>query len=93
MSKNHRVLEASIEAIVIAFAEERGWFYRKVAWLGRRGAPDRLFARDGRIVFVEFKRPGEEPRLLQKREIARMRAAGIEVHVIDDVDAGMALFV
>jgi hypothetical protein len=92
MSNSHRVLEASIEAFVIKFAEDRGWFYRKVAWLGRRAAPDRIFARDGRIVFVEFKRPGEEPRALQRREIARMRAAGIEVHVIDDVDAGMRLF-
>ncbi len=84
---------AGVEKPVIAFAQSQGFFYRKVAWIGRHGAPDRLFSRsDTGPFFVEFKRPGAEPKIHQDREIARMRAAGITVHVIDSFEAGCALF-
>lgn len=88
------VLEISgVEEPVIDFAASRGWFYcRKVQWIGRRGAPDRLFIKEGRHVWVEFKRPGKEPDAQQRREHARMRRHGAEVHVIDSVEAGRALF-
>jgi len=82
-----------IEKPVIEHAVKQGFFYRKVAWVGRRGAPDRLFSRaDTGPFFVEFKRPkkGLEPH--QEREVARMRKAGITVHVIDNYEAGCALF-
>jgi len=80
-------LEASIEGKVVKAAQDAGWFVRKLSWIGRVGAPDRLFIRDGRVVFIEFKRPGRgrlSPR--QKAELERMAAAGAEVHVIDDAD-------
>ena len=74
-----------------------GWFVRKLKWIGRRNAPDRFFARAfdrpcprcgtrGRVVNIEFKRKGKGPRVTQEREIARMRAAGLDVHVIDNYD-------
>ncbi len=87
-----KALEWSIEAIVVDHAEKNGWFFRKVGWTGRKGCPDRFFAKDGRVVFVEFKRKGKEPNGLQIKEIERMRAAGVEVHVIDDIEVGKALF-
>lgn len=84
---------SGVEKPVIAYAQSRGFLYRKVGWIGRVGAPDRLFSRaDTGPFFVEFKRPGKKPLPHQEREIDRMRAAGITVHVIDNVEAGRALF-
>lgn len=84
---------SGVEEPVIAHAKANGFLVRKVTWLGRQGAPDRMFSRsDTGPFFVEFKRPGKRPRRLQEREIARMRAAGITVHVIDSYEAGRALF-
>jgi len=85
------MLESYVERKVCEFAESLGWLVRKLSWIGRRGAPDRLFIRGGRIVLIEFKRPGGVLELHQEREIARLRAAGAEVHVIDTVAAGMAV--
>jgi hypothetical protein len=85
------VIEAMVEKTVCNQAEMTGWYVRKVEWPGRRGAPDRLFARAGELFFVEFKRPGARPEPHQDREHGRMRAAGIAVHVVDNVPAGLKL--
>lgn len=80
------MLEKSVEMPVVKRAEAAGFFVRKVEWPGRKGAPDRVFAREDRgVVWIEFKAPGEKPRLSQIREHERMRAAGMEVHVCDNV--------
>lgn len=76
-------------------AEALGWLRRKVKWIGRRNCPDDIFGRafeepcehcgaHGRVLLIEFKRPGKKPNVTQKREIARLRAAGFEVHVVDN---------
>jgi len=85
------LLELQIENPVVKAAKENGFKVRKVCWFGGRNAPDRLFMKPGRGFFVEFKAPGETPRPGQEREIARMRAAGFEVHVIDDLEEGLRL--
>lgn len=84
--------EFEVEVPVVDFAIRRGWFVRKLQWVGRTGAPDRMFAKGGRCVFVEFKAPGQRPRPDQEREIAAMRRAGLEVHVIEDIEKGKEIF-
>lgn len=82
--------EAGIENPVVARAEAAGYFVRKASWLGRAGAPDRVFAREDRgTVWIEFKAPGEKPRRNQAEEHKRMKAAGMEVHVCDNIDAAL----
>jgi hypothetical protein len=86
------VLESAIENPVVKRAEAAGYYVRKVAWVGRRSAPDRLFARKDRgSVYIEFKKPGASATLSQSLEHERMRAAGIEVHVCDNVDDAMRI--
>ena len=58
---------------------------RKVRWIGRDGAPDRLILAKGGI-WVELKAPGERPRLNQIIEHDTMRRAGCRVLVIDSVE-------
>ncbi len=81
--------EDVIESTVVNKAETDGWLVRKVAWPGRRAAMDRLFVKDGRTVWIEFKAPGEEPEPLQAREHKRFRDHGAEVHVVDNVRDGL----
>lgn len=73
--------EATYEGIVVDAAKAAGWTVRKLKWLCRRGGPDRFFAKDGRIVLIEFKRPGKGTEGVQSEEVETLRAAGVEVHV------------
>lgn len=81
--------EAHIEKHVVYIAEKDGWFVRKLKWEGRVGAPDRLFIKDGRHVFMEFKAPGEEPGAIQRREHQRMGEHGAAVYVVDNTQHGV----
>lgn len=83
------MIESPIEDWVCQQAEDAGWLVRKLSWVGRRSGCDRFFAKGGRVVLIEFKKPGKEPSETQKREIARLKGAGVEVHVVDSPLAGL----
>lgn len=78
------MIERPAEEWAVDKAEKAGWFVRKLKWVGRRNGPDRFFAKDGRVVLIEFKRVGQGARQGQAREIDRLRAAGVEVYVVDN---------
>lgn len=83
--------EIVVEDAVIEEAEKEGWLVRKMTYAGRHGCRDRDFYGFGEIVMVEFKRPNGKPRIHQERERKRMAEKGLTIHVIDDIDAGIAL--
>ena len=89
--------ERDIERHLVKRVKELGGEVRKVQWVGRRGAPDRLvmwpaypflslasMAWDS--CWVELKAPGVKPEPYQLREHARMRAMGQRVVVIDSIE-------
>lgn len=78
---------------VTEFAREHGWLARRMQFIGRKGCPDSWFFKDGRVIIIEFKDLGETETLQQKRQHDKFRAAGFEVHVIDNYEDGCALFV
>lgn len=78
------MIESPIEQLVVDKAEAAGWTVRKLKWLCRRGGPDRFFAKAGRIVLIEFKRPRKKAEGNQKTEIDRLRDAGVEVYECDN---------
>lgn len=90
------VRESAVEAHLVKVAALAGGLVRKVQWIGRRGAPDRLVMLrafkgfPARTVWVEVKRPkGGVLEDHQIREHARMREHGQEVVVlwtIADID-------
>lgn len=82
--------EAPIEGTVCNWAEEDGWHVRKLGYPGRRGAPDRMFIKDGRVVFVEFKRPGKKADALQRRELSKLLAHGADVLTCDSIEEACA---
>jgi hypothetical protein len=93
-------LEAKIEKYLCDRVKMLGGEVRKVKWIGRRGAPDRLvmlpggwhrLANGGQVyrpftVFVELKAPGKDPEPHQAREHKRMRDMGQRVEVIDSME-------
>lgn len=78
--------ESEIEAYLVKRVRELGGEVRKVKWIGRRGAPDRLVMADGSTLWVELKAPGETCRPHQIREHERMRRMGQRVEVIDSIE-------
>lgn len=79
--------EASLEAALRREVRRRwGGYLIKLAVRGEAGWPDRvLVLPPGVAVFVELKRPGEEPTRLQRHAHARLRDLGHDVRVLDDL--------
>lgn len=94
--------ERDIERHLVKRVKALGGEVRKVQWIGRRGAPDRLVMLPARTltasldcawcnpkgiaVYVELKAPGVKPEAHQLREHIRMRAMGQRVEVIDSIE-------
>jgi hypothetical protein len=79
--------ERDIEAYLAKRVKAMGGEIRKVRWIGRNGAPDRLVMLPrGRAIWVELKAPGVEPEDHQLREHERMRKVGQRVVVIDSLE-------
>lgn len=79
--------ERDIEDYLVKRVKAMGGQIRKVQWIGRAGAPDRLVLLPARrSVWVELKAPGAKPTLQQIREHNRMRRLGELVEVIDSLE-------
>jgi len=96
--------ERDIEHYLAKRVKAMGGEVRKVKWIGRRGAPDRLvmlpvhqalgaWSWPGATIWVELKAPGKKTEPHQAREHARMRAMGQCVAVVDSLAGVDALFV
>ena len=78
--------EAKIEKYLCDRVKMLGGEVRKVKWIGRRGAPDRLVMLPRLTIWVELKAPGKVPEPHQAREHKRMRDMGQRVEVIDSME-------
>lgn len=94
--------ESDIEKYLVKRVKALGGEVRKVAWVGRQGAPDRLVMLPGAhdwsapgdcTIWVELKRPGKAATFpsdaherKQHREHTRMAAMGQRVVVIDSFE-------
>lgn len=85
--------EKDLQTAAVRWARARGWFARRGAGAGRRSAPDYMFASRGRCVWVEFKKPGNEPTELQRLEHLEMRSHGLNVVWVDNLDDFKAVLV
>ena len=88
------IRERDIERRLVKRVKELGGEVRKVQWIGRRGAPDRLVMLPPEAyvdaahccIWVELKTPGKKAEPHQVREHERMRAMGQRVVVIDSIE-------
>lgn len=78
--------EHDVEQYLVEQVKAKGGEVRKVKWIGRNGAPDRIVMLTDRTVWVEIKAPGEKCRPHQIREHERMRRMGQRVEVVDSFE-------
>lgn len=83
--------ESKIEIEVCEYAESLGWEVHKIKSLSKRGFPDRIFFRKGKIFFIEFKVEDGKPRKQQSKRIEELEDQDIEVYVIDSIEKGYNL--
>lgn len=83
--------ESLIESYLVARVNAMGGEVRKVEWIARRGAPDRVVMLPsrsgpiGRTIWVELKATGVAPKPHQVREHKRMQKMGQRVEVVDSL--------
>jgi Holliday junction resolvase len=77
-------LERTIVAKVIAAAKSLGWFAIKIHGnaFQMAGLPDVLAVKGGRAVWMECKRPGEEPTRVQVHRMRELSEAGCPCTVV-----------
>lgn len=77
------ILEKDLERKFVNAIKKIGGLTYKFVSPGNAGVPDRIVIYKGDVVFVELKRPGEEPRPLQKAVFDQMSANGAYIYIID----------
>lgn len=79
------IKENEIEQYAVRRMKKIGGLLIKVKFISRRGAPDRLalFLNQGKLIWIEFKKPNKKPDKHQVREHKILRQAGQRVEVID----------
>lgn len=87
------LLERDIEGPAKAYAKKRGWFVAKLMRCDINSMPDDIFHRRGFTLYIEFKKPGEEPTTQQKKRHREIRKQGIPVHVVDNLEDAYAILV
>lgn len=83
------IREKDIEKKVVDLAKKAGWLAFKWTSPSQRGVPDRIFIKDGSVVFIEFKAPGKKPTQLQAQTIRKLRDHFMVVHVCDSVESAV----
>lgn len=84
-------MEIDIENHAVKEARKRGWLAHKVKWADCRGAPDRCFIGFGKVVFIEFKRPGNKLKGQQKRMFERIRSRFPRCFVCTSAEDALAI--
>lgn len=80
------MIESQVERYLALKTTRLGAVCLKFCSTGQAGVPDRLLIYKGRTLFVELKRPGEEPRALQRVVAKKLREAGAYVYCISSKD-------
>lgn len=85
--------EAALQQRITKYARRHGVFARKIVAVNYRGFPDLFMAYGGDSWFIELKNPFKTGKLSRLQEvcIAEMRAAGLQVYVIDDYDVAISV--
>lgn len=78
--------ESTIESCLVQRVKALGGEVRKVKWIGRNSAPDRIVMLPENSFWAELKAPGEKPTKAQSREHERMCKMGQRIEIIDSLE-------
>ena len=79
---NERTIEHQLKKAI----EASGGLCWKLVCPGTTGVPDRICLMINRVVFVELKAPGKQPRPIQVRRMNQLRQQGFTALVVDSID-------
>jgi hypothetical protein len=79
-SNEQKLSEKKVESKSSDVARANGWFTRKYKSPSQSGVQDRIFVKDGMVVFIEYKRIGNEPTGLQCDDASQLRLHGGRVY-------------
>ena len=85
------MLERVLERRAVNIASAKGWSQVKIMRASRNGWPDRIYHKNGRTVYIEWKQPDGKLSEDQKRIIQELRAQLIPVYVCSDLDRFRAI--
>lgn len=86
-----QILESLIEKKFVKLLAQLGVETIKLNLQGNTGWPDRLvIVPGGSVIWIELKRPGEEPTKLQLYRHGQLRERNHDVRVFDDADKAAA---
>jgi len=80
--------ESEIQEKVTLYATSIGLIPVRINVTGRKGWPDYLYGYRGKVLFIEYKRPGEKPEPLQEYVHSQLREQWFPVLVVDNVERG-----
>lgn len=79
-------VESDIEREAKKYARKRGWFVAKLMRCDINAMPDNIFHRRGHTIYIEFKKSMEPPTRQQLKRHREIRAHGIPVFVLDNLE-------
>lgn len=82
------IRESTVEKKIKEYAERCGCLCYKFSSPGNTSVPDRIICYQGRVLFLELKRPGARPTLKQFHTINKMQEHGLLATWTDSVDGG-----
>ena len=82
-----KILESEIENKAVYLAELQGYVSYKLQFVGKKGAPDRIFFGHGKCVLIEFKRPGQTLDANQEKRHIEIKPIYQHIYVCSSVEA------
>ena len=78
--------ESKLQTKCRKWAKDNGGWAAKFTCPGLAGVPDFVFIKERRVIFIEFKAPGQKPTPLQIHRMTEMASFGANVAVCDDFE-------
>ncbi len=82
------MIESKVERTIVKYAKSKGWLVFKFVSPANKGVPDRIFIKRGYIVFIEFKKPGEDLNDLQFYIYQQLKINCCDIFVVDNISEG-----
>lgn len=80
--------ESIMQKKIIQCLERKGWYVIKLIQTNKNGIADLCVLKNGFTIFIEIKRIGQKPTLLQlfrAKELAQQKIETLIVHTIKDI--------
>ena len=81
--------ESTIEQYLVEQVKALGGECRKLRWIGRNGAPDRIVMLNGQVIFIELKAPGGRATASQLECLSLIRDARGFAVCVDGLDPAL----